>query len=440
MHLVAAALSVALLAAPAADTPTPSVTVMTRNLYLGADVGPAMRLLPDFRAATQFMWGQVRRTDFATRVTALAGEVVAAKPDVIALQEATNWLCTPHVWQAATPVIDFTADFLAATARAGTPYVVAQAGGRAVNPGFAINPIPGLTMAHDPAMFQPLFGTDDAACGFRIADAVLVRSDLAPSVRAAGTSEYTADYTIIPTLMNVYRGYAWADVEVHGVTVRFVATHLESLFDPDTVPVARRQAAQLVSDLAAGDMPTVVMGDFNSDPRDPRATGQPNPGEQPVQSRACPAQTGGGQDDTCSAYWVMVHGGWQDAGPDASGHPTWGYTALLTGPDPQRPGGLTDRLDYVFSRGLGGAVSAALVGDRYPTGPDMVACGTQVCAPSDHAGIVATLALSAAGLAAPAPPRHARIPFGFWKAVLLGAVVLPGWRIRRRVSGRSVVR
>ena len=215
---LAVALSVAALLLPAATDDAPTVTVMTRNLYLGADVGPAMDLLPDFGAATEFMWGQVRQTDFPARAQGLAREVAQHKPDVIALQEATRWVCTPHVWQPPVTVYDFTAQFLAATADAGVPYEIAAAGGRsAVNPGFAINPIAGLTMAHDPEVFRPLFGTDDAACGFRIADALLVRRDLAGAVQAAGTSEFTSDYTVIPTLMNVYRGYAWAALALDGV-------------------------------------------------------------------------------------------------------------------------------------------------------------------------------------------------------------------------------
>jgi endonuclease/exonuclease/phosphatase family metal-dependent hydrolase len=405
---------------------------MTRNLYLGADVGPAMDLLPNFAAAAEFMWEQLKRTDFPSRAGALAAEAASARPDVIALQEATTWLCTPHIWQLPVPVYDFTSILTAATQRAGVPYRVAKVGtSRAFNTGFAINPIAGLTMVNDPAVFQPLFGQDDAACGFQIADALLVRDDLAPMVRAAGTSEFAADYTIIPTVMNVYRGYAWADIEIHEVPIRFVATHLESLFDPVGIPVARQQAAQLNADLKGSTMPTVVMGDFNSDPRDPRPVGQPNPGQQPTANEVCPAQSVDGGDDTCSAYWLMVNNGWRDSGPSG---PTWGFTALLNGNDPQRPAGLTDRLDYVFSRGMGDVAAAALVGQNYPDGPDMALCAGQVvCAPSDHAGVVVEMALPAAGDWAAPPPAHSRIPFGFWKSVFLAMGLLLVWRVRVRI-------
>lgn len=52
--------------AQAAQEPIP-VTVMARNLYLGADVGKALELLPDLEAAGEFMWEEVQATDFKAR-------------------------------------------------------------------------------------------------------------------------------------------------------------------------------------------------------------------------------------------------------------------------------------------------------------------------------------------------------------------------------------
>ena len=45
-------------------------------------------------------------------------------------------------------------------------------------------------MWYDPETFQPLFGTDEADCGFTIADALAVRADLAGQVLDVGTVEY----------------------------------------------------------------------------------------------------------------------------------------------------------------------------------------------------------------------------------------------------------
>ncbi len=86
---------VALMLAPisSANANAPQITVMTRNLYLGADVGVAMDLIPNLPAAAQFMWDQVKATNFNNRAPKLAAEVIAARPDVIGIQEATIWFC-----------------------------------------------------------------------------------------------------------------------------------------------------------------------------------------------------------------------------------------------------------------------------------------------------------------------------------------------------------
>jgi hypothetical protein len=172
----------ALIPPPAAGATTDAagssaeLTVMTRNLYLGADVAEALALLPDMPAAAQMMWDQVAATDFARRAPLLAAQAAAVRPDVIALQEATTWRCMGGLAGRRVVVFDFTREFLAATAAAGTPYVIAEAPeGRAFNSGYAIGPYPRLTTVRDPERFQPLFGSDEAACGFEIADALLVR-------------------------------------------------------------------------------------------------------------------------------------------------------------------------------------------------------------------------------------------------------------------------
>lgn len=398
------------------------VTVMTQNLYLGADVGEALVLVPDVAAAAQLLWEQVDATDFDTRAPSLAADVTAADPAVIGLQEATTWSCTPDEDTEPVAVYDFTADYLAATAEVGPGYVVAAADGdEALSPGFVIEPLVGLSVVTDPNAFQPLFGTDEASCGFEIADALLVRADLVDSVVDVGTVTFDADLELVPGFITVERGYAWADVEIAGTTVRFVTTHLESVWEPGVVPNSVLQARQLVDDLAALGGPLVVMGDFNADPRDPRAAGEPNPAAQPEASDGC-----GGRG--CNAYWTMIDAGYTNAGPDAD-HPanyTWGAEALLAGPDPDRvadaltagnPVGYTERLDYVFVRGDVRVNDAEVVGNEWPDGPSVWPCDHPdqvvntatmaealgvavpdggVCFASDHAAVVGNLAVGSA--------------------------------------------
>jgi hypothetical protein len=464
------------------DDPDGTIRVMGRNLYLGADVGVALELLPDTRAAVQFMWDQVAATDFDTRVQLLAQEAAAATPHIIGLQEATTWSCRPHPWSAPVTVYDFTAQFLEATQDAGVGYQVASRGDvEAYNPGYEIPAIPFLTEVSDPDTFQPLFGTDTAACGFVIGDALLVRSDIAPDVLAAGTSEYDDRYAVAPVVFTIDRGYAWADIAIAGTTVRAVTTHLESLWATDGEVASAQQAQQLVEDLSTTTVPLIVIGDFNSDPRDPRAPGSSNPGGQPEAGATCAAQpepvTAQNADPSCSAYWTMVDAGFTDSGPDAlaPANRTWGADGDLAGPNPERlevslaegnDAGFTDRLDYVFVGNGATAVSAEVFGNEWPDTDQVWACddpsqiatteessailaergvaelitGRGVCLPTDHAGLLATVDVSAGPAGAveqPAPPEHSSLRIGLlgWLLIILGTlllvVVLVVWGIYR---------
>src|SRR3954447_3807844 len=68
-----------------------SVTVMTRNLYLGSDLTPALAAQSPlaFLGAVAQIWGNVLAADFPTRAGALADEVGANHPDLIGLEEVS---------------------------------------------------------------------------------------------------------------------------------------------------------------------------------------------------------------------------------------------------------------------------------------------------------------------------------------------------------------
>ena len=111
-RIIVSALTLILgLASPVQATES-TVTVMSRNIYLGADVGIAMNLLPDFKAAAQFMWEQVELTDFNQRSKVLANEIATANPDVVGIQEATKWMCQKSVFSSRVTVYDFTQNAL----------------------------------------------------------------------------------------------------------------------------------------------------------------------------------------------------------------------------------------------------------------------------------------------------------------------------------------
>lgn len=382
--------------------------VLTHNIYLGADIGMALNLVPDLPAAAQAMWDQVEATEFPSRAPALAEVVTEVNPIVIGLQEVTRWLCTPDEQTEPVAVVDFTTDYLAATAAAGISYDVASAGGNvAVSPGFSIAPIVGATVVNAPGVFGPLFGVDEASCGFAVEDVVLVRSDVAGSVTAAGFATYDTVTSFIPGFIEVERGFAFADVTIDGVDVRFVSTHLESARPDGEDPPSALQARQLLTELESFDGPVVAMGDFNAGPAS-EFTGATCEGR------------------TCNSYFTMIDAGFTDAGPDATDpvNNTFGTGDLLAGVPDQRaavglgagnPVGFTSRLDYVLVTGDLAVENARVLGNQWPTGVGVWACDTPAqladneayaavlgvdapaggaCFPSDHAAVSATLVLT----------------------------------------------
>ena len=409
---------------PPANAAEPTITVMSRNLYLGADVGVAMELIPDFPAAAQFMWEQVKKTDFSKRAPVLAAQIRAENPDVIGIQEATTWYCKKSLFSKKVAVFNFTDSLLK---ELNGEYVIPSKGGvSAFNPGYSIAPVPYLTNVNDAETFQPLFGTDSAACGFEIGDALFIKSSLANKVLKVGNTEYVDTYTIVPTLMTIYRGYTWADINIAGIPTRFVSTHLESIWDENKVPNAAKQATQLINDLSETKMPVIVIGDFNSDPRDPRPKASANPGLQPTTSDECPADS-----NKCNAYKLMREAGFADSGPDASDPTTysWGMNALLTGPDPirlkaaQEMGnkyGFTDRLDYIFSKNGVEVTTSRIIGITAPYA-------------TDHAGVISDFKITSTNKSvSPDLPAHKPFPISFWQWVGMGLIVLIGWLIVRK--------
>ena len=403
---------------------TSEITVMTRNIYLGADVGKALALIPDLPAAAQYMWDQMRKTDFESRSKLLADEINQYKPDVIGIQEATIWRCQKNLWSKATTIYDFVEILLK---QLSGEYEVAQLNSAtAYNPGFSISPIPYLTKVKDPEVFQRIFSQDSAFCGFETGDTLLVKKQLQSEVINLGNTEYEASYSIVPTLMTIYRGYTWVDIKINGTPTRFITTHLESLWDENKIPNSARQARQLISDTSNTKMPLIIMGDFNSDPKDPREKGGLNPGLQPVESLNCPPNT-----STCSAYKLMIENDFIDAGPNSLDPKnfTWGMNAQLSGPDLERKSaaqkfgnqfGFTDRLDYVFVKNNVRVNSAEIIGVKPPYA-------------SDHAGVVVKILIqNGENSISPALDAHKPFPVSFWQWVGIFLILLITWIFWRK--------
>lgn len=335
---------------------------MTRNLYLGAELGPILAALATGNssaivgAATQ-TWGAVQATRPEERMGAIADEIVAADAAVVGLQEVTTWTTfayNPQTGSVSNPTVayDFLDLLLDALADRGADYREV-AGATAHN--FSSPPIPFLSGAAFPTRAVRLADRD----------VVIARDDVAVANARTGTYQNIVSFPFGGSVLPVARGWGSADVRVARASFRFVNSHLEAFgipgVDAEQVRVAQvgeLLAAQAAIAAQAGELPIVYVGDYNS--RAPDA---------PAYSRLL---AGVGAD-----AWPRNHPG--DAG----------YTCCLgaTLTDPNNP--LTSRIDLVLHSRDVKAPRATIVGDEPG---DMTASGLW---PSDHAGVVARLVFPA---------------------------------------------
>jgi endonuclease/exonuclease/phosphatase family metal-dependent hydrolase len=345
LKVLAVLAAVAALAAPAAKANDETnqdhrrVTVMTQNLYLGADLNPIFAAPTPLAlfAAVGAAWNSVQANDFPSRAQAVADEIAAARPDLVGLQEATLYRTDVPPDGPATPAETVAYDYV---------QVLVDA---LAERGLSYEPVSVFTGtdAELPAGLPPQLDV-------RITDRVVVlaRASGGPTVHVSNpqSGRYATALTV-PTAagpITLPRGWASVDVKVRGDRFRFVSTHLEA-FSP---LIRNPQAAQLVSGPLATDQPVVVVGDFNS-----------GPGADP------------------GAYGILTGGGLADAWPGGPFTCCHASDLHLAGP------ALSKRIDLVLTRGGFSTTAADVVGeepgDRTPSG----------LWPSDHAGVVTTLQL-----------------------------------------------
>ena len=116
-----AAVAAAVFAAPQASIAKPqkkvNVKVMTRNLYLGADLNRAIAAATPEQAyaETGEILDRVYDTNFDARVKPLVGEIKAKNPDLVGMQEVALWrkgqFGSPT--RSATPGTEVVFDYLA---------------------------------------------------------------------------------------------------------------------------------------------------------------------------------------------------------------------------------------------------------------------------------------------------------------------------------------
>jgi endonuclease/exonuclease/phosphatase family metal-dependent hydrolase len=354
-----------------------TLTVMTRNIYLGGNINRPIRAALGREGregvlalghANHELREVLDRTDFATRSKLLAEEIAAARPDLIGLQEVALWRHGPmqldQIGQPNATEVDY--DFLATlladlTSRgAGYEIVRVQQESDVEAPAFTGN---------------PYAGTAGSAKDVRLTDrdVILVRNDAPIRVEGSGGGNFSQqfDVRVGGTTFPFVRGYAWADVAVGSARIRFITTHLES----QSAKLARAQAEELLSG-PAGDtsLSTVIGCDCNSNPASPAARSS-----LPIGSGAAYRLIT--DDHGFTDLWLQQAG---DNGP--------GPTAWLSELVNDERADFERRIDLVLARATSPeqvSVSRAEVTGDELSDRDPV---TELW-PSDHAGVVVELTI-----------------------------------------------
>jgi endonuclease/exonuclease/phosphatase family metal-dependent hydrolase len=243
--------------------------VMTRNVYLGADLTPAIGAidLGSLVSAGGAILRQVTATNFPMRAKGLAAEILEKQPDLVGLQEVALWRVGP-------PSIN---SLLGASRTATTVrYDYLELLLNELNAGELRYRAVAVEEEFDfetPANENGISGDGpapalDAELNARLTmrDVILERVEAGVHVTEpqSGHFQHVLTVPILGASIAVTRGWTSVDARVRGGgQFRFVNAHLESYH-----PIIRaQQAGDLVAagGPATGVLPIVLVGDLNSD-------------------------------------------------------------------------------------------------------------------------------------------------------------------------------
>jgi hypothetical protein len=336
------------------------LVVMTRNLYVGADLfEPFLVSTPEealAKAAEVFQ--QILASDPPGRMAAIADELALVRPDLVGVEEGYRFVVT-SLDPATAGAVLLDLDFLGALEQA-----------------LAERPRPlhyrRVAEEEHTVLELPLpFGDPPAPVLVRMVDRDAIYAAPDVLVRSTGGGNFENDLEVSLAGFPISQKRGWVEVEakVHGDPFTFATTHLEV---KDFGPLQSLQAGELVATLAGSD-PLVLVGDFNSDPSDPPfvVTIAGTPTAFPTPYRL-----------------LTTLGGLTDVWPAVRRAPglTCCFDADLAPPSRE----LVERVDLVLVRGAirpraafrVGLVPQGELGDRWP---------------SDHAGVVAVVRLREPG-------------------------------------------
>jgi endonuclease/exonuclease/phosphatase family metal-dependent hydrolase len=324
---------------------TSSLTLMTWNIYQGADLSPLFNASTpsQFVTAVGSAYNRVQATNFVERADSIADEIQKTRPDLIGLQEVILLRTQIPSDGLATPATNISLDYLKilidTLAERGLIYepVVVQNG--------TDIEVPGLIST----------GLVDIRLTDR--DIILARADNKDfTLSNTNGAQFAAKLPLTTLFGPISIPHSWVSVDVtfdKGDKVRIVSTHLEPL----SAIIQGLQADELLNGPGNTHLPVVFMGDFNSNAD---GTGTPT-------------------------YSKLIDAGFIDAWTvKAKGT---GFTCCQSEDLLNKDSFLTERTDLVMFRGDFKVKDIKVVGNSQN---DRTISGLW---PSDHAGIVATLKL-----------------------------------------------
>ncbi|MFT6905045.1 MAG: endonuclease/exonuclease/phosphatase family metal-dependent hydrolase [Oleiphilaceae bacterium] len=380
--LICSAISIPFIAS--AGSNQDRIKVMSRNIYLGADIFPVLAAAQDpnpiaVPMAVTGVFQTVQQTNFPERAQALADEIERRKPDVIGLQEVSTWrtqIPGDFLIGNPKPATDVAYDFLeilqTALEARDLHYNVAVS---VDNADLELPMIAGL----EADGLTPIFG--DLRLSDR--DVILVKDSPRISYSTTIANNFTVNgiTSVGGTNIEFTRGYTMADVHVRGADYRFVNTHLET---GGSEPYNTLQAVQMnellqvIEATTPESTPVILLGDFNSSPND----------EPFTSTSGIPGLDGLA---LVPPYLQAVGSGYLDlwlAKPKARN----GYTCCFDGMVSDEDSVLSERIDHIFFKPKDREINKLKIKILGQSNADMT--DESGLYPSDHAGLFGKIKLA----------------------------------------------
>jgi len=313
-----------------------ALTVMSRNLYVGANVDAVIAALvspdpnDDFPALLNAI-STLQETDFPTRARAIAGEIERTRPHAVGLQEVSD--IDIDLSGYGVPVVlstHFLPILQAELANRGLQYIVAA---QVTN--VQAVPLPGISLIDH--------------------DVLLVDASRVSLGTLRVEQNFANNIGVVAPGVDLKSGWVAVDATIDGQTYIIASTHLASGSAPGLDQLRAAQAIELAASLGSAS-PALILGDLND-----------VPGTAMYQ-----VLRGAGFTDTWTAFRSSEAG------------LTCCHQANLA----NERAVFDQRIDYIFARGfrqhgqisrVGFAKSERIPGPFHPIWP------------SDHAGVVASL-------------------------------------------------